>query len=291
MTLVRKFICTIFVGLLLSPLIHAQALFSRDADSLQTAAVATGNGTALTVRGYGGAIIQVTGTFSATLIVEGTVDGTNWVTLRVMNVSDGSFVTSVTATGVYAIATAGIETIRARVSAYTSGSVTVKGRGSVAVIARANAGNSIGSTAILGGTNGYVLYDNAGVIGEYPITGTGNAVLSISPTLTGTVGVAAATFSGSITVGGGTPILKHLSATAALDFANQVAAGCEVLTITVTGAAVGDTVAIGVPNASDTTTSTFYGWVSAADTVSVKHCAIISGNPASGTFRADVWQH
>ena len=95
----------------------------------------------------------------------------------------------------------------------------------------------------------------------------------------------------SMSVGAGTTITKHLSSTATLNFANQAAIGCEVLTITVTGAALGDTVAIGVPNASDTTTSTFYGWVSATNTVSVKHCALVSGDPASGTFRADVWQH
>ena len=116
-------------------------------------------------------------------------------------------------------------------------------------------------------------------------------------TASGNVGVAiatnggATTIGGSLTIGAGTAITKHLSATATLDFANQAAVGCEVLTITVTGAAVGDTVAIGVPNGSDTTNSTFYGWVSATNTVSVKHCVVVSGNPASGSFRVDVWQH
>lgn len=46
---------------------------------------------------------------------------------------------------------------------------------------------AVGTTTITSGTTGYVLYDNAGVVGEYPITGTGNVVMSASPTFTGTV--------------------------------------------------------------------------------------------------------
>jgi len=46
-------------------------------------------------------------------------------------------------------------------------------------------GLTIGTTAITGGTNTKVLYNNAGVVGEYAVTGTGTtAVLSTSPTFT-----------------------------------------------------------------------------------------------------------
>lgn len=62
----------------------------------------------------------------------------------------------------------------------------------------AGGGITIGTTTITGGTAPRVLYNNAGVVGEYAITGTGNAVLSASPTLTGTVAVAAAAFSGQV---------------------------------------------------------------------------------------------
>jgi len=41
----------------------------------------------------------------------------------------------------------------------------------------------VGTTGISGGTSGYVLYDNAGVVGEKATTGTGNVVLATSPTL------------------------------------------------------------------------------------------------------------
>jgi len=101
---------------------------------------------------------------------------------------------------------------------------------------------------------------------------------------------------GAITIGDGTSITKHLSATASLNFAALGAHSCEALTITVTGAADGDTVALGVPNAlaSASTTFAFSGWVSAADTVTMRLCQTAaegSNDPAAATVRADVWQH
>lgn len=57
----------------------------------------------------------------------------------------------------------------------------------------------VGTTTVGGGTTTRVLYDNGGTLGEYPITGTGNVVMSASPTLTGTATMAAATLSGNIT--------------------------------------------------------------------------------------------
>lgn len=93
---------------------------------------------------------------------------------------------------------------------------------------------------------------------------------------------------GTLTIAGGSPILKVLSSTATLDFASLVSIGCEDLTITVTGASLGDTVSLGVPNSSVVANGTFTGWVSAADTVTVRFCTMVSGDPASGTFRATV---
>jgi hypothetical protein len=48
-------------------------------------------------------------------------------------------------------------------------------------------GLTINTSTITGGTSGRVLYDNAGAVGELPVTGTGSVVLSDSPTLTGNV--------------------------------------------------------------------------------------------------------
>lgn len=42
----------------------------------------------------------------------------------------------------------------------------------------------VGTTTVTGGTSGRVLYDNAGVVGEYATTGTGDVVRATSPTIT-----------------------------------------------------------------------------------------------------------
>src|SRR5216684_174472 len=64
-------------------------------------------------------------------------------------------------------------------------------------------GFTIGTSTITGGVSGRVLFDNAGIAGEYPITGTaGNAVLSVGPTFTGTILAAAQTWSGTATYNG-----------------------------------------------------------------------------------------
>lgn len=97
--------------------------------------------------------------------------------------------------------------------------------------------------------------------------------------------------SGVVIGSGGAGITKVLSATATLDF-NLSAVIVEDLTITVTGAAVGDVVSLGVPNGSVTTTAQFTAWVSASDTVTVRcRTRNTEENPASGTFRATVIKH
>lgn len=53
---------------------------------------------------------------------------------------------------------------------------------------------TVGTTTISGGTSGRIEYNNAGVLGEKAVTGTGDVVLATSPTLvTPTLGVATAT--------------------------------------------------------------------------------------------------
>jgi hypothetical protein len=101
----------------------------------------------------------------------------------------------------------------------------------------------------------------------------------------------AATFTGTVAIGSGTPIAKVLSATDTLDFGNTATLTSTDLTITVTGAAVGDSVAIGLPAAPDAN-GCFTGWVSAANTVTVRFNNYSAGSidPASATYRATVTQ-
>lgn len=83
----------------------------------------------------------------------------------------------------------------------------------------------------------------------------------------------------------------NISNTATLDFGSTAAGASTDLTMTVTGAAVGDVVAIGVPNGSVPATGSFMAWVSATNTVTVRYvnnALVAAHDPASGTFKATI---
>lgn len=89
-------------------------------------------------------------------------------------------------------------------------------------------------------------------------------------------------------------VARVLTASAVLDFPNTVTPAASDLTITVTGAAVGDSVALGVPNASVPAGSVvFWAWVSAANTVTVRfsNSSAAAANPVSGTFKVTVFKN
>lgn len=107
---------------------------------------------------------------------------------------------------------------------------------------------------------------------------------------TGTTLIETTSISGAtLYVGGAQQIKKVTSTTTTLDFGNLASIGCEVLTVSVPGAAAGDSVFLGVPDASNVTNGQFTAWVSSANTVTIKFCTVISGDPASGSFRATVF--
>lgn len=151
-----------------------------------------------------------------------------------------------------------------------------------------------------GGANGIVR-----VLASYPVNtalvGTEFLLAAGTSSATGPTGTLTDKFTvdqngntvlqGSLKIGNGSAITKVLSGNATLDFGNLAAIGCEDLTITVTGAVSGDTVAVGVPNGSVVANGFYSGWVSSNDTVSVRFCTVVSGDPASGTFEATVLQN
>ncbi|MFT3703170.1 MAG: hypothetical protein QM802_12405 [Agriterribacter sp.] len=85
-------------------------------------------------------------------------------------------------------------------------------------------------------------------------------------------------------------LAKTLTATATLDFASTAALNSRDLTVTVTGAAVGDVVAIGVAPALMLANSCYSGYVSAANTITVRfnNYSVGALNPGSGSFRVTV---
>lgn len=90
---------------------------------------------------------------------------------------------------------------------------------------------------------------------------------------------------------GGQIVNKILRASATLNFDLQSVSSQD-LTITVTGAASGDEVSIGVPAASVAASTLFFGWVSAANTVTIRAVRTCDAtpDPASGTFKVTVIQ-
>lgn len=82
-----------------------------------------------------------------------------------------------------------------------------------------------------------------------------------------------------------------LTNTATLDFTSIGALGSQDKTITVTGAAVGDAVAIGLP-AAPAAGIVFFGFVSATNTVTIRGMNItgLGVDPASATYRATVFK-
>lgn len=96
---------------------------------------------------------------------------------------------------------------------------------------------------------------------------------------------------GKVKIGGGTGISKVLSATATLDFPSIASNDTHSLTMTVTGAIAGNAVFIGVPAALDANLI-WQASVTAADTVTIRmhNASGASVDPASGTYRATVFQ-
>lgn len=73
----------------------------------------------------GAAGVQVTGTFSGTLALQATLDGTNYVAVQGLKVSDASDAATITATGLYRFELVGALAVRVIATAWTSGTATV----------------------------------------------------------------------------------------------------------------------------------------------------------------------
>lgn len=89
---------------------------------------------------------------------------------------------------------------------------------------------------------------------------------------------------------GHTPVLFG---SGTLDFANTNAGTATDLTISVTGAADGDVVMVGIPNGSTVGNGHFVGWVSASGVVTVRFLnnnLVAALNPASGLFKVMVFK-
>jgi hypothetical protein len=142
------------------------------------------SGTLTNCTGYTTA--NLSGSISLTTQVSGTLPVAN----------GGTGVASATAYALLAGGTTSTGAFQSLASVGTSGQVlTSNGAGALPTFqSPASTGLTVGTTTIASGTSGYILYNNAGVLGNLVNTGTGNNVLATSPTLvTPTLGVASAT--------------------------------------------------------------------------------------------------
>lgn len=98
--------------------------------TLQNAATATGNGNTFDVSGLVNVSLQIFGTFVGTVTFEASNDGgTTWATVGFLN-SSNTNATTASAAGIFTSYNTGYLLLRVRVSAYTSGTITVIAAGS-----------------------------------------------------------------------------------------------------------------------------------------------------------------
>jgi hypothetical protein len=113
-----------------SPLPVSGGAAALPSTAMQSAATATGAGTVMSVAGYATALLNVTGTMGGgtTTVFEVSADNANWESAAGLSAGAGSTATSsTTAPGTFQINVAGYSYLRARVSVYGTGNVTVVG--------------------------------------------------------------------------------------------------------------------------------------------------------------------
>lgn len=129
------------------------------------------------------------------------------------------------------------------------------------------------------------------------ILATNFARLDIGNAFTGNQSVAGnLALTGTMALGGGTPILKHLSSTFTPAFPALGALVCRSANFTFTGVSDGDTIALGVPNSRMTGGGSlnYFAWVGVANTITIRACNIDLAKQTtagSGAIRVDVWKH
>lgn len=85
-----------------------------------------------------------------------------------------------------------------------------------------------------------------------------------------------------------------LDGSGTLDFPSTAPLAVSVLTISVTGAAVGDAVALGLPDAAVGGVSFYQGWISATNTLSIRFVnmeSVSSLNPTSAAFKYKIFKN
>jgi hypothetical protein len=121
------------------------------ATTMQNAATGNGNGTSLVVQGYATAVLNVTASAAmgggTTINFEATVDDTTWVSIFGTGTTSSGI--SANTPGNWTFNVAGYKSLRARISAYAQGTITVTGYATVMTGAPAFSGLPAQSSSVL----------------------------------------------------------------------------------------------------------------------------------------------
>lgn len=182
---------------------------------MQSGATGTGNGTAMSCLdtsdgAYGTLRAQIVGITSATITWEGTIDGTNFVSIPAINTTTGVVATTATADGVYLLSVFGFNSVRARISGYVSGTITVTG-----VLCALPVGNNATTSLVASEFHLGEVAGNGKVV-KVALTVTANAY-SAGNSIGGKI-----TIANAVRVSGGVSILTSIQI---LDRANQKPTG------------------------------------------------------------------
>lgn len=86
---------------------------------------------AVNLNGQATVLANIGGTWAGTITFQGSIDGTNWVNINALPLPNGAASPTTTAVGQWVLPTAGYDSVRVAMTAYTSGTATITLRGSV----------------------------------------------------------------------------------------------------------------------------------------------------------------
>jgi hypothetical protein len=151
---------------------------------------AAGASVVMTPNGDSTVGLYINGTFTGTINIERTYDGTNWFGATVVQYVTGQAVQSFTATGGGVIAAAGSLNIRAIMATYTSGSAAVTFRGSAGTTGVALLAGLPTGTNVIGKVG--IDQTTPGVTNAVAVTGVDNAASTTVTAATATTTLLAA---------------------------------------------------------------------------------------------------
>lgn len=155
--------------------------------AIQSASLSSATSASLNVAGYASVAFQFTGTWVATVQFEGSVDGSTYVALNATPPNSTTAVTSAAANGVWFATVAGLKFARARVSAYTSGTVVVTIQAALSGGGSGGGGGGGGSApsgtigaAVPATASPAAVKDNAGNLAYPSLDASGNLLVAVT---------------------------------------------------------------------------------------------------------------